>query len=166
MGVFGTATMGRDPAPEGTEVAAYIQGEVVARVNVSNGAYIMTIVQPEGANYQGQTVSFTVGGGPLAPETTVWQAGANQPLNLTVPGATLLILALSSIATQYTIVWWYDAENEQWRKYDPAVPQLSGLTVMKRGRGYWIRATQDTTLVYGSNIYPLSQGWNLIGWLG
>lgn len=165
MGVYGTATLGGESAPQDTEVAAYIQGEVVARTNVSGFAYSMTIVQPEGASYQDKTVSFTVGG-ERAQETTVWQAGAHQSLNLTVPGVTLVSLGLASIFGKYTIVWWYDAQGQQWHKYDAAVPWLSDLKALKRGQGYWIKATEDTTMMYGGNIYPLSVGWNLIGWLG
>ncbi len=166
MGIFGTATMGLDPAPEGTEVAAYIQGEVVARVNVSQGAYIMTIVQPEGADYQGRTVSFTVGGGPFAPQTTVWQAGVNQPLSLKVPGATKVATALWNITGKYTIIWGYDAQSGRWLKYDPAVPSVSDLHMLREGQGYWIKATQDAVFGYGGNIYNLSEGWNLMGWQG
>jgi hypothetical protein len=165
MGVFGTANMGGDPAPQDTEVVAYIQGAVVARTKLSAGAYNMNILQPSGAYYQGQTVSFTVGG-ESAQESTVWRAGTNQPLNLTVPGVTLVSLALSSIFGKYTIVWWYNAQNQEWYNYDAAVPWLSGLRALKRGQGYWIKATEDTTVFYGGNLYPLSEGWNLIGWLG
>ncbi len=139
---------------------------VVARVTVSGGAYNMkNILQPEGADYQGQTVSFTVGG-ESAQETTVWRAGVNQPLNLTVPGVTLVGVALGSIFGKYTIAWWYDAEKQQWHKYDAAVPWLSDLVALRRGLGYWIKATEDTAIFYGGNLYPLNKGWNLIGWLG
>ncbi|MEE9201776.1 MAG: hypothetical protein V3U31_01095, partial [Dehalococcoidia bacterium] len=144
---------------------AFIQGEVVARSNLSAGAYSMNIIQPAGAYYEGQTVSFTMGG-ERAQETTVWRAGTNQPLNLTVPGSTLVSLALGSIFGKYTIVWWYEAQNQQWHKYDAAVPHLSDLRALKRGQGYWIQVTEDTTLIYGGNAYPLNKGWNLIGWLG
>jgi hypothetical protein len=74
-------------------------------------------------------------------------------------------VALAGIAGQYSRVWGFDSSTQTWKLYDPATPAISDLTVMTRGQGYWIKATQACTLVYGANQYTLVMGWNLIGWL-
>jgi hypothetical protein len=58
--------------------------------------------------------------------------------------------ALSSIAGQYVMVYAYDASNptDPWQKYVPGAPPfLNTLAAMGPGIGYWIQATQATTLV-------------------
>jgi len=47
---------------------------------------------------------------------------------------------LSSISSNYSIVWAYDASDtaDPWKKYDPSVPFGNDLTEMEPGKGYWI----------------------------
>jgi len=74
--------------------------------------------------------------------------------------------ALSYIAGKYEIVWGFDAKTQSWKLYDPENPEISDLEKLEKGKGYWIKAKVDCTLVYGSHSYTLYKGWNLIGWLG
>jgi len=64
--------------------------------------------------------------------------------------------ALSSIAGLYTLVYAYDAAHpaDPWQVFDPSAPAGSNtLTQMEAGRGYWIKASENTTL-----LIPPSQG--------
>jgi hypothetical protein len=62
-----------------------------------------------------------------------------------VPVAT----AMESIAGKYSIIWRYDASDalDPWKMYDPYDPGASDLTEMVPGAGYWIKATEDCTLI-------------------
>lgn len=57
-----------------------------------------------------------------------------------------------------------------WTIYNPAWasshPEWNTLTVLYEQRGYWIRVSQACDLTYGSRVYHLDGGWNLIGWCG
>ena len=57
--------------------------------------------------------------------------------------------ALASIANQYLRVFGFDASDPEdpWEVYDPAVPAWANdLVELRPGRGYWIYATETTTL--------------------
>jgi hypothetical protein len=58
--------------------------------------------------------------------------------------------ALASIAGKYTLVFAYDPTDptDPWQVYDVSVPAWANdLQVMEPGRGYWVKATEDVTLV-------------------
>jgi hypothetical protein len=73
-------------------------------------------------------------------------------------------VALAGIAGKYTVVWGFDASTQSWKGYNPANLAQSDLTVLAKGQGYLIKATQACTLVYGANQYVLVVGWNFVGW--
>jgi len=79
-----------------------------------------------------------------------------------VPVAT----AFASINGLYTKVWTFDAATQSWQVYDTAAGAPGTLENMARGQGYWVQVSQDCTLTYLADQYPLLTGWNLIGWLG
>ena len=57
--------------------------------------------------------------------------------------------ALASIAGKYDLVYGYDASDaaDPWKRYDPnGPPGENDLTQLEPGRGYWVHATQTTTL--------------------
>jgi len=81
-------------------------------------------------------------------------------------GATTVQDGLATIEGLYTKVWTFDAVTQQWQVYDTAEGAPDDFTTLVKGQGYWIYVTQDVALVYGPYTYNLSQGWNLIGWLG
>jgi hypothetical protein len=67
---------------------------------------------------------------------------------LAQPGPVLA--ALSSIAGKFLRVYGYDPADpvDPWEVFDIAVPAWANdLTLMQPGRGYWLYATEDTTLV-------------------
>ncbi len=90
-----------------------------------------------------------------------------------VPANTQLskVLAGQIVSKDFTVVWSY--ENGRWLSAMLSNGKLSGpLTTMQDGLGYWVyMAHSDTLYVTGSVIppaapppaYPLSAGWNLIG---
>jgi len=102
--------------------------------------------------------------GPAVVALTVATVTGSQPFTITTAAITPAV-ALAGIAGKYTRVWGYNAATKTHLLYDPAVPAISDLTVLARGQGYWINATEAVTLVYGANQYVLVAGWNLIGWL-
>ncbi|MFC1995017.1 IPT/TIG domain-containing protein [Chloroflexota bacterium] len=56
--------------------------------------------------------------------------------------------------------------GEGWTIYNALWPsQLNTLTTLYVGRGYWIYVGEACILQFGSNVYQLDAGWNLIGWL-
>jgi hypothetical protein len=81
---YGTVKVAGADVPEGTEIQALIDGNVVATATTSaTSTYGIIIVQPEGQNYAGKKVTFTVAG-KVPDETGIWVSGDNIPLNLTV----------------------------------------------------------------------------------
>jgi len=100
------------------------------------------------------------------------QAGWNlisMPLS---PDGPALPGVLASIAGQYDMVYEYDAAGggQPWRYYNPNIPGLlNTLSALDIRWGYWIRATQATTLTLvgtppASTTIPLAAGWNLVGY--
>ena len=71
--------------------------------------------------------------------------------------------ALASIIDKVVIVWGY--VDGEWLFFDPSDP-ASDLTKFTVGMGFWIKVSEDCTLIYGGNSYELKEGWTNIGWLG
>lgn len=70
--------------------------------------------------------------------------------------------ALAGISSQLVRVWGYSAGT--WYMYDPTDAAGSDLASLTSGAGYWVNVNAAITLVYTGYSYPLSAGWNLIGW--
>lgn len=99
----GSLTTSNGPVMDGTAISAFIDGEQVASVVAAAGAYPALLVeQPEGGNFSGKTVTFTIGG-LAAAESAAWVQGELTVLDLSiapvvptpVPEATPVILALA-----------------------------------------------------------------------
>lgn len=114
--------------------------------------------------------SVTVNIPALTPGTylvrAVDETGISATTLLTVLAQVTPAQAMEGIAEKLVRVWGWDAEAQEWRLYDPAAPEVSDLAKLEKGKGYWIKVTEDCTLIYGGNVYSLKKGWNLIGWLG
>ncbi len=84
-----------------------------------------------------------------------------QPVDTSI-GSVLL-----SIAGKYDSVWRYFS-NPGWRWYLPNAPQVSNLTDVEPGIGYWILTTEACSLTIQGNepsaAIPLITGWNLVGY--
>ena len=80
----GTVTIGGVTAPDGTAVAAWIQGfsQPVGEGVVSGGSYVIQIPQYGATSFNGKTITFKIGAY-NALETFVWQSGDGDELNLT-----------------------------------------------------------------------------------
>ncbi|MCJ7558019.1 MAG: IPT/TIG domain-containing protein, partial [Gammaproteobacteria bacterium] len=72
--------------------------------------------------------------------------------------------ALAGIMDKLVIVWDYAAGD--WLFYDPSDVAGSDLAGLSAGTGYWLKVSEDCTLIYGGHSYSLNTGWNNIGWLG
>ena len=63
-------------------------------------------------------------------------------------------------------VWACNAATQRFEMYDPQASEASDLTMLVRGRGYWVNVRSGTVLLAGGNEYGLAAGRNLTGWLG
>ena len=79
---------------------------------------------------------------------------------------------LASLENELVIAYGYKAGEGigGWTVYNPewAVvhPGWNTLTTLYMGRGYWLDVSGACSLEYGSQVYGLEEGWNLIGWVG
>ena len=80
-GFVGSVTLDNAPAPDGTTVAASVDGAEVASTTVTNGRYNLAVDQKDD-NFDGKTVSFRVDGNPAA-ESSTWMSGMVETVNLT-----------------------------------------------------------------------------------
>jgi hypothetical protein len=80
------------------------------------------------------------------------------------PAAETVKSALNGILDELEIVWGY--VDGEWLFFDPDDEAGSDLTELEKGMGYWINVTEDVELIYVTNSYMLTLGWNNIGWLG
>ena len=78
---LGSATINGSPAADGTVVAAIVEGRQIVAKSVSDGSYPVLLVEPDGENFTGKTVTFTIGGF-AASETAFWIQGEVTELNL------------------------------------------------------------------------------------
>ena len=84
---------GCQPAPDGTTVTAWIDGDQVASAQVVSGSYTLFVEQPVGGSFSGKTVTFKIGDID-ANESAIWAQGGGDELNLT---ATLGSVPLASV---------------------------------------------------------------------
>lgn len=109
-------------------------------------------------------------------------ANANGGLNLislpVQPSSAAIASVLGTAAGSIDSVWSYDPSNSSapssgWLVYYPAHPELSSLSTMNTGYGYWITANANATLsgsgsLFASTSTPPSRtvqsGWNLLGY--
>ena len=122
------------------------------------------------------------GSGPSATSTipySIQLSAANRGFNLislpTTPADTSIASVLSGIADSVTAVWSYDSSQPSgWAVYYPNNPDISTLSTMTAGYGYWVQVSKDVTLTgagtviaSGASTPPsrtLVPGWNLVGY--
>jgi len=78
----GTVTWDGVPAPDGTDVSAWIGGEQVALTTAADGAYALMISQPPGGAFAGKEIVFMVAESE-APERGTWEPDGGDEINLT-----------------------------------------------------------------------------------
>ncbi|MBE0481262.1 MAG: IPT/TIG domain-containing protein, partial [Dehalococcoidia bacterium] len=102
----------------------------------------------------------------IAPGTHVVQVNDNIDTASTFfvikAAAPTVASALATVADELVRVWGYFAG--EWQMYDPADEVGSDLDNLTPGRGYWVKVSEDCTLIYGGFSYELTAGWNNIGW--
>lgn len=79
--IVGSATIDGTPAPDGTVVTAWVEGNPAAATTLSQGQFGLSVEPPPGSSYVGKTVLFKVGEC-AASSTIVWQAGAADLIDL------------------------------------------------------------------------------------
>ncbi len=80
----GTVQVNGQNVPDGTVITAII-GTDTYTTTTTHSTYMIVIVQPQGRNYVGLTVSFMIGNA-IAIQTGTWAQGGNVWLNLTSGG--------------------------------------------------------------------------------
>ena len=81
----GSVTVDGAPAADGTQITAYLDGvpDSVAETTVTDGRYVIKIVQRSSTPFADRKVTFKIGGRDGSP-TAVWTTGAADELNLVV----------------------------------------------------------------------------------
>ncbi|WP_243113858.1 Ig-like domain-containing protein [Desulfofundulus salinus] len=115
---------------------------------------------------QDYTLSFST----TMPTVTL-KAGWNLVSLPLIPNEPSIGTVLASVYDKLGAVWSYDAVAGKWSSYAPGAP--SSLTVMRDGKGYWVKVNGDCSFAVegvempvGPQVppsYELVPGWNLIG---
>lgn len=65
------------------------------------------------------------------------------------------------------MVYNFDNATKTWSWYNPDWPASENtIDTLYKNKVYWIKASDDCTLLYGNQSYDLTTGWNNIPWLG
>jgi hypothetical protein len=122
----------------------------VGMVTDSLGSFSTTVTIP-GLSQGSKTITVVIGSDTA---TTFFQVSS---------AAVSVDVQTASIADQLVRIWGY-TPTDGWKMYDPADATGSDLGSMTDGRGYWVKVTEDVTLVYLGKSRDLYTGWNNIGW--
>jgi hypothetical protein len=155
--------------PVGTQATVTGSGfAAYTAISVKIGNY-QFLSQPLSDLYGAFTYTFTVPG--VAPGSqSVSASDGNFALTSNIASAYFVVQTTGAtvqsqtagISSQLVRVWGYSGGI--WYMYDPADAAGSDLATLTSGSGYWINVNAACTLIYGGYSYPLSAGWNLIGW--
>ena len=80
------------------------------------------------------------------------------------PTAAVIEDQLTGCAGNYQAVYGLDNVNKTFTRFFPGQPAISTLSEMQAGAGYMLLVNANCTLVNGTYTWPLSSGWNFIGW--
>ena len=152
-----TGAAGTTVSVAGSGFAAY----TAVTVKIGNYQFLsQALTGPVGAF----TYTFTVPGLAAGSQPVTASDGtstASAYFVISATGATVQSQT-ASISSQLVRIWGYSGGT--WSMYDPADAAGSNLTTLVSGNGYWVNVNAACTLIYGGYSYPLSTGWNLIGW--
>jgi hypothetical protein len=162
-------TVNPSQGPVGTQATVTGSGfAAYTAISVKIGNY-QFLSQPLSDLYGAFTYTFTVPG--VAPGSqSVSASDGNFALTSNIASAYFVVQTTGAtvqsqtagISSQLVRVWGYSGGI--WYMYDPADAAGSDLATLTSGSGYWINVNAACTLIYGGYSYPLSAGWNLIGW--
>jgi len=140
---------------------------------VNPGVYNITITATDFANNENSTTVQVNVTATLTAYNIQLDEGWNLISLPLIPDNSSIEVILADIATHVDVVWSYDAETGNWSMYDPSAPEVSDLTQMVDGKGYWIKMSAPATLtIHGVELkpapatppsYKVVPGWNLIG---
>lgn len=155
-----------------------------ATVNSANFGIIISAINTDdssghGARVDAVTMTITYTLPPPAPIAQTYTIPLASGWSLISTPVALADARASSVfaSTTADAVWSYDpsdanADASGWLVYDPAHPELSNLSDITTGEGYFVHASSTSALsVYGSLYAPgssppsrsLASGWNLVG---
>ena len=77
----GSATIDRNPVPDGTVIIAVVEGRVISKGVIEGGSYTLVVEQPQGESFAGRIVQFVIGNQKAA-ESQPWEPGGSHELNL------------------------------------------------------------------------------------
>ena len=109
--------------------------------------------------------------------------GETSPINLSagwnfvsfpkLPSDTNVATVLNDISSNVRIVWGYDNQTEEWKKWKPSTlcSSPSALCSIEGGKGYWVYMNASGSIDLSSwttqsTTVSLTEGWNLIGYNG
>jgi hypothetical protein len=156
-----TGAAGTTVSVAGSGFAAY------TAISVKIGGYkflSQPLTDPVGAfTYTFTVPGLAAGAQPVSASDGDFTSGstASAYFVITATGATVQSQT-AGISSQLVRIWGYSGGT--WSMYDPADAAGSNLATLVAGNGYWINVNAACTLIYGGYSYPLSAGWNLIGW--
>ncbi len=86
-----------------------------------------------------------------------------------LPKDSSIPLVFADVSQNVQIMWGYDNETKQWRKYKPDI-QNSPLNTFEPDKGYWIYVNDAAYLALSgtsaTSSVQLHEGWNLVGYNG
>jgi len=144
--------------------------------DLAEGAYEYKVGAVDAAGNEANSTALEVEFIPAA--VTEWDISLSKGWNLIslplIPDNSSIEAVLSEVIENVSCVWAYDAETGAWLMYNPDIPEISDLTTMEDGVGYWINMTSASTLtIHGKEfpeppatppVYHVVEGWNLIGY--
>lgn len=73
----------------------------------------------------------------------------------------------ASLGDKLLIAYGYKPSEGGWTYYNPSwSTEENTLTRLRVQSGYWVNVSEACSLEYGTRVYELDAGWNLIGWAG
>lgn len=145
---------------------ADLAGNEATTTTTTDGSALTIVASEEGDEEEsGDTVSFNI-------SLYANDGGLNLISFPVAPADTNIASVLGDAGTSIEAVWAY--ENDTWSVYYPNNPELSNLTTMTSGYGYWIKVSADVTLSGTGTVIPqgasappsrtLDEDWNLVGY--
>ena len=158
----GLVTIDGNTVSGGVEVAAVIEGDIVATTFTSSDGRYRLIVEQGTQNFVGKTVTFTIDG-EIAIQSVLWRQGGVDLLNLSIysgPQPVADVFASLISDGSLVVVWMYYNDTQTWSVFDPrpeAAP-LNDLAEVSSGDILWVEVSRQRVF-QGRTLY---EGWNLI----
>jgi hypothetical protein len=195
---YGQIHFNEYPPDVGTPIEAWVTGMSVraAATTVQDGNTLSYMIDVPGddpgtpqkdGGVDGDLVSFKIGVRILA--TAPWHSGTHTQVDLNSyaihlqqgwnlvsfnlrPAITAPASVLSSLGTNYDLVYAWNAAGQNWLIHDQIPSTPDSLTVIDEATGFWIHIPSGNPVLYVTGSIPTSTdislsatgaGWNLVG---